>query len=443
MEPATEILNGWLLDARQRTLELIADLSDEQLRAAAGLAIVNPLLWEIGHLAWFHEKWNLRRQGQPSLLANADHLYDSTAIPHATRWDLPLPSRQQTLSYLERVQDRVLERLAQGKDEDRYFLLLSLYHEDMHTEAFFYTRQTLAFPAPARIMDRLRIADRSFCCQSAIRNPQSAIDPRSTLQHDVEVPGGTFLLGATPKEPFVHDNEKWAHEVPIAPFSIARTPVTQSQYADFVEMGGYQRPEFWDDEGWRQRQQVGAEQPVYWARERNGWLRRDFDRWVPLEPGLPMIHVNWYEACAYCRWAGRRLPTEAEWEWVASLPAPGEQAKRRFPWGESNPTAERAILDGPTLGCGNVDSCCEGEGVLGCRHLIGNVWEWTASTFLPYPGFQPDPYQEYSRPWFGTHKVLRGGCWATRRRLIRTTWRNYYRPDRRDVWAGFRTCALS
>jgi len=168
---------------------------------------------------------------------------------------------------------------------------------------------------------------------------------------------------------------------------------------------------------------------------------------MELEPELPVLHVNWYEAGAYCRWAGRRLPTESEWEMAASWdPATG--CKRRFPWGDGSPAPERANLnwrwgrsaaEAATL---PVDALPAGDSPCGCRQMIGNVWEWTASDFLPYPGFVVDPYREYSEPWFGTHKVLRGGCWTTRSRLIRNGWRNFYRPERRDVWAGFRTCAL-
>jgi iron(II)-dependent oxidoreductase len=160
-----------------------------------------------------------------------------------------------------------------------------------------------------------------------------------------------------------------------------------------------------------------------------------------------MIHVNWYEAEAYCRWAGRRLPRECEWEVAAAGepdPANRELApcKRRFPWGSALPDPTRAQLDWHTMGRVDVDALPQGDSAFGCRQMIGNVWEWTADDFLPYPGFTADPYKEYSAPWFGSHKVLRGGCWATRARLIRNTWRNFYTPDRRDVWAGFRTCAL-
>ena len=415
-------LAAWVRDARNRTCELIADLTDSQLLGQR-LAIVNPLLWEIGHIAWFQEKWVLRRGGSPSLRANADALYDSSAIPHDTRWDLPLPDREQTLRYLRDVGDRVLERSHQPEAdaEEIYFTLLSVFHEDMHTEAFTYTRQTLGHRAPFK---------------------PAATPEAGPLPGDVEMPGDTFLLGADADEPFVFDNEKWAHAVEVRPFAIARAATTQAEFADFVEEGGYRRESLWSGEGWRWREQAETSHPVYWRREAAGrWWRRDFDRWVPLEPHRPVLHVNWYEADAYCRWGGRRLPTEAEWEFAAATEPGAGSSKRRFPWGESPPTADRANLDWRAMGCRDVADLADGDSACSCRQMIGNVWEWTASDFLPYPGFVADPYKEYSAPWFGTHKVLRGGCWATRGRLLRNTWRNFYRPDRRDVWAGFRTCA--
>jgi iron(II)-dependent oxidoreductase len=425
-------LAEWVREARQRTCELVADLRDDQLFGPR-LAIVNPLLWEIGHVAWFQEKWVLRRDGRAKPLraaaeahydAAADALYDSAAVPHATRWDLPLPSREETFAYLTAVRNRVVEQLRQGEAdrETVYFTLLSVFHEDMHTEAFTYTRQTLGCPAPS-----LGVGGEEGRTEAG------------PLPGDVEIPGGTFRLGAEADEPFVFDNEKWAHPVEVRPFAIARAPVTQAEFAAFVEEGGYRERRFWSAEGWRWREQAEADHPVYWRREAPGrWRRRDFDRWVPLEPHRPVLHVNWYEAEAYCRWAGRRLPTEAEWEAAAGGL---DGRKRRFPWGEGPPAPVQANLDWQAMGCADVAAFPAGDSPFGCRQMIGNVWEWTASDFLPYPGFVADPYREYSAPWFGTHKVLRGGCWATRSRLLRNTWRNFYRPERRDVWAGFRTCA--
>lgn len=426
-----------LREARARTLELVSDLTGEQLMGPR-LRIVNPIRWEIGHVAWFQEFWILRHLGGlPQILAHGDGLYDSARVAHNARWDLPLPSTAETFAYMSKVLDRVCDtsdRRARdpisGYDES-YFFHLALFHEQMHAEAITYTRQTLCYPRP-------RIST-----ETAGRRP-----PTQSISGDSYIPGGRFMLGYSPGVAFVFDNERRAHAVEVAPFRISKTAVTNRELANFVEDGGYQRREFWCDEGWQWKRNAAAEHPMYWRREPNGrWLRRDFDAWVTLEDRVAAIHVNWYEANAYCRWAGRRLATEAEWEMAASCEPTSDlrsisNNRRLYPWGNNSPTPAHASLDWRAMGCIEVDELPEGDSAFGCRQMIGNAWEWTSTAFDGYPGFVPGPYKEYSAPWFGDHKVLRGGCWATRSSMIRSAYRNYYTPDRRDVWAGFRTCAL-
>ncbi|MDP4005944.1 selenoneine synthase SenA [Methylobacterium sp. NEAU K] len=428
--PASAELIALLRDARARTLELVDGLDGDQLMGPQ-LDIVNPLLWEIGHLAWFHEHFVLRGlDGRASLRPDAGALYDSARVPHATRWSLPLPRLCDTLAYMARVQDALAARLA-GREPDaqeRYLYRLVAFHEDMHAEAFTYTRQTLGYPAPA------------FAGEPA---PETGGGP---WPGDAAIPGGTFRLGSEPGGAFVFDNEKWAHPVEIAPFRIARAPVTNAAFAAFVEDGGYRSDAFWDAEGLAWLRASGATGPAYWQRRDGGWVTRVFDRLEPLAPDRPVAHVNWHEANAWCRWAGRRLPTEAEWE-AAAIGEPGadgalSRVKRTYPWGEAFPDPALANLDGGRLGCVDVAAHPAGDSAWGCRQMLGNVWEWTASPFLPYPGFAPDAYKEYSEPAFGTRKVLRGGGWATRARLANGTYRNFFEPDRRDVIAGFRTAAL-
>jgi iron(II)-dependent oxidoreductase len=428
---ATRLID-MLRDSRARTLELVVDLAPEQLFGPR-LEIVNPLLWEIGHLAWFHEYFALRRlDGRDPLLPNADALYDSSLVPHDARWDLPLPALEQTLDYMRRVQDALVQRLDRpvASEEQSFLYQLTSFHEDMHDEAFIYTRQTLAYPEPR------------FAAAGLPPDAQAGPWPG-----DVQIPGGLFLLGSPASTPFVFDNEKWAHSVAVRDFRISRAPVTNAEFATFVADGGYRQRRFWDDEGWRWRESVAAEHPLYWVPETTGsWSVRRFDRIEPIAPHQPVMHVNCYEANAWCRWAGRRLPTEVEWEVAAaSEPTPqgglGER-KRTYPWGEAPPSPRYANLDGRALGCIDVGACAAGDSAWGCRQMIGNVWEWTASTFEPYPGFSPDAYQDYSAPWFGTRKVLRGGAWATRARMIDNTYRNFFTPERRDVFAGFRTVAV-
>lgn len=429
-DPSTEALLAQVDDARARTLTLIQGLDRDQLMGPR-LPIVNPLRWEIGHTAYFYEYWVLRQHGgQPPGRPDVDRLYDSIRIPHDERWNLPLPELPETLGYMQGVRNRVCSGLHSGLEDPRrdYLVQYAVFHEDMHTEAFTYTRQTLTYPEPAI---------------------GTAADPAwraGALAGDALIPGGTFWLGAQAQDGFCFDNEKWAHPVAVVPFRIARAAVSNREFAAFVDDGGYRRPELWDREGQAWRSQAGAEHPVYWRRGADGWGLRRFDRWIPLPPDAAVIHVNWHEARAYCQWAGRRLPTELEWE-VAAAGEPGPDgrslapSKRRYPWGEAPPSPERANLDGNALGTVDVGAFPAGDSAFGCRQMIGNAWEWTDTVFGPYPGFTPDMYADYSQPLFGNTRVLRGGCWATRSRLIRNTWRNYYGPERCDVFAGFRTCA--
>ena len=423
-------------DARERTLELVKDLADEQLNGPR-MEIVNPFLWELRHAAFFYDVFLLRVLGSDKfLLEGAENLYDSFKIDHDHRWDLPLPTREKTLEYMRHVFDSVVGRLDshEPSTKETYLYLLSILHEDMHGEAFTYMRQTLEYPAPELgiLHDKL--------------NPVEI--GRGPLPGDVEIPGATFQLGAPPDLPFVFDNEKWAHPVETPSFRIARAPVTNAEFADFVADRGYLRREFWSHQGWICRVKTGVQHPIYWKSGEKGWLRRHFDTLVPLEEHAPVIHVNWHEAEAYCTWAGRRLPTEAEWEMAASAePAPDgngiTERKRRYPWGDEPPSPDRANLDSRFLGCVDVGAFPCGDSAFGCRQMIGNVWEWTASAFFPFPGFIVDsPYKAYSAPWFGYRKVLRGGGWATRSRLACNTYRNFFLPHRRDLFAGFRTCPI-
>jgi iron(II)-dependent oxidoreductase len=311
----------------------------------------------------------------------------------------------------------------------------------MHAEAITYTRQTLAYRAP-----EIKISAPAPRGHASVDRDESTVQ-MNALQTwgDASIPGGRFMLGSFPDSGFVFDNEQWAHEIEVRPFSISKTAVSNGEFASFVEDGGYARRELWSEEGWAWRERVDARHPVYWNRLSDGrWLRRDFDTLVPLEDRHPVIHVNWYEADAFCRWAGRRLPTEAEWEMAAATEIEEnriDSPKRIYPWGDEFPDPQRANLDWRKMGCVEVDSLPAGASAYGCRQMIGNVWEWTSTDFGPYPGFAAGPYREYSAPWFGDHKVLRGGCWASRSSLVRNNYRNFYTPDRRDVWAGFRTCA--
>ena len=426
-------LIAMLEDARHRTYELVDGLDEDQLLGPK-YSTINPLRWEIGHVAYFYEYFILRElYGRASVLGNqrADSLYDSITVAHDTRWDLPLPDLKQTRAYMQSVLDSLCERLSGtlASEQDSFIYQFGVFHEDMHCEAFLWGRQTLAYPTP-----RFSAAIDASGLRSA-----------GGLPGYVDVPGGRFRLGAEKDAAFLFDNEKYAHEVEVAPFSIARAAVTNAEYAEFVAASGYQKEEYWHPDGWAWVQENGVSHPGYWTPQGKGqWTLRRFDQTLPLPDNEPVIHVSWYEADAYCRWAGLRLPTELEWE-VAALGEPDSQGnlsagKRRYPWGNEAPGASHANLDGVALGCVDVAANPAGDSAFGCRQMLGNVWEWTSDTFEPFPGFSPDAYKEYSTTLFGNTKVLRGGAWTTRGRMMHGGYRNFFGADRWNIFSGFRTC---
>ena len=430
----TEYLAAIVGDTDMRTMALIAGLADDQLMGPK-LRIVNPMLWEIGHIAWFQENFILRIvDGKTSIRDDADSLYDSMKVAHDTRWNLPLPDLAETRRYMEMTRDAVIDRLGDAEIasvRDSYFTQLVVFHQDMHNEAFTYTRQTHGYSAPD--------------LSDGTERENGAAGP---LPGDVDIPGGVHMRGAQPTDPYFMDNEKWGNGYEVAPFKISRAPVTNEEYQAFVDDGGYEREELWTKAGWGWRCHDEAVHPVYWQRTDDGWKVRDYDQINPLRPHAPISHVCWYEADAWCRWAGRRLPWEGEWEVAASRsPQDGSDGLRgprtRYPWGDARPEPGQANLEGRQGGTVDVAAYASGDSAYGCRQMIGNVWEWTNSEFVVYEGFSPDPYADYSAPWFdGNHVVLRGGSWATRGRIVWNTFRNFYTCDRRDVIAGFRTCAI-
>ena len=414
-----EVLAATVDGAARRTTVLISDLAPEQL-IVPKLDIVNPFLWEIGHVAFFYEANVLLPTGfEKELMPNGDKLYNSFDVDHDVRWSLPIPNRAGTLEYLTRVRQLVLDRLHERESNARstYLHLLAAQHEDMHAEAFTYMRQTLGYSAP-----RL----------GHVVLGKSSSSP-GLARGDVEFAGGTFRIGAEQSAIFVYDNEKWAHEVILSPFRMASTAVSAGEFAAFVEDAGYTRRELWSVEGWAWREDEKLEHPLYWKRDSNqNWSCRHFDRWLPLEFDHPVVHVSWHEAEAYCRWSERRLPTEAEWEFALTESTPDNERE-----------GELANLDWHAGDCVAVDAVFRMDAPGALHHMIGNVWEWTADSFQPFPGYVVDePYREYSEPWFGKPKVLKGGSWATPPSLANRTFRNFFAPDRNDVFAGFRTCAL-
>jgi gamma-glutamyl hercynylcysteine S-oxide synthase len=383
-------LASMLRDARHYTLALFDTLADAGYADAARvprLGIINPPLWELGHAAWFAEWFVLRQAASSrpggadghSLLARGDDWFDSNLVAHRTRWALDLPGPGAIRTYCAEVLERILERLAGEPIDDAalYPYRLALAHEDMHGEALLYTMQTLGLALPGEMAGTM---------------------PAPLPAGEIAFGGGVFLRGGDQSRGFVFDNEKDAAPCRVAPFAIDAGLVTNARYLAFVEDGGYRDARHWSETGRAWLMASARAAPRYWRRGDGGWQQLRFGRRVALAPDAPARHLNLHEAQAFCRWSGRRLPTESEWEFAAASGHPN------FSWGAA--------------------------------------WEWTASPFLPFRGFAPDRYLEYSAPWFGSRQVLRGASFATPARLRSPCFRNFFTPERDDIFAGFRTCAL-
>lgn len=407
------------------TRALLDDLSDEQLAVPYHRGI-NPPLWELGHAAFFYEYFLLReRDGIEPRMPGYDEIWDSFETHHQERWEPGVvPDERTTRDYYERIIDETRRRIL-GRDlipEELYLYKYCIFHQHMHLESLIWARQTLGYPAPVFL-------------------GSWADDGKRGERGDVTVPAGTYPMGMPAgtddfaAEGFAFDNEKPGFTQEVEEFAISRTLVSNGEFAAFLEDGGYGTDALWSHNGKRWLGANEAAHPAYWRRGDDGWEVRRFDQWRPMNPELPLLHVSYWEAEAWCRWAGRRLPTEAEWEAAAR----GTEG-RLFPWGDTM-DAERVVMDGTLIGEVPVDGLPTGATPAGCLQMVGTAWEWTTNQYLPYPGFTVDMYPYMSTLQFGYHKVTKGGSGATSSPLIRNTYRQAYFPDRTDAYTGFRTVA--
>ena len=416
-----------LVTARERTELLTGSVDDGDL-VRQHSPLMSPLVWDLAHVANQEELWLLREVGgREPMHPEIDPLYDAFEHPRAERPTLPLLPPAQARAYAHEVRGRVLDLVETATFSGTRLLTgafafgMIAQHEQQHDETMLITHQ-LRKGGPAL---------------TAAPPPAPPADAAS-LPREVLIPAGPFTMG-TSTEAWALDNERPAHTVTLPAFYLDTTPVTNAAYQEFLADGGYEEPRWWSPAGWDHRQRAGLAAPLYWRREGSGWVRTRFGVTEPVPPAEPVMHVSWYEAQAYAAWAGRRLPTEAEWE-KAARHDPATARSRRFPWGDEDPAPDRANLGQHYLQPAPAGSYPRGASPAGVRQLIGDVWEWTSSDFLPYPGFTAWPYKEYSEVFFGgEYKMLRGGSFGVAPVACRGTFRNWDYPVRRQIFAGFRT----
>jgi iron(II)-dependent oxidoreductase len=416
-----------LAASRQRTHALTVEVLDDTELTAQHSPIMSPLVWDLAHVGNQEELWLVRDVGgREPVRTDIDQIYDAFQHPRRDRPTLPLLGPAEAQRYIGAVRDKAIDVLAAAPltgerlTELGFAFGMIAQHEQQHCETMVATHQ-------------LRSGD-PVLVTPELDPPWAPLPAAEAL-----VPAGELTMG-TSVEPWALDNERPAHTVHVPAYWIDTAPVSAGQYAAFIADGGYRDPRWWTAEGWAHRQREGLSAPLFWQPDGDWWLRRRFGRVEPVPADEPVQHVCWYEADAYARWAGKRLPTEAEWE-KAARHDPATGRSRRYPWGDADPDPTLANLGGWALRPARVGSYPAGASAYGVRQMVGDVWEWTGSDFAGYPGFAAFPYREYSEVFFGSgYKVLRGGSWAVAPVACRATFRNWDHPVRRQIFTGFR-CA--
>lgn len=411
--------------ARDRTATLTEAVDDHDLTRQHS-PLMSPLVWDLAHVGNQEELWLVRDVGgREPVRRDIDELYDAFKHPRRDRPTLPLLGPAEARRYVAEVRDKALDVLDHASLDgaplvaEGFAFGMIVQHEQQHDETMLATHQlrtgapVLAAPAP----------------------PASA----GPVTGEVLIPGGPFTMG-TDTEPWALDNERPAHRVDVPAFHLDRAPVTNGQFAAFIAAGGYDDARWWSAAGWDHRQAAGLTAPQHWQRDGDGWAATAFGRTARIVEDEPVVHVCYYEAEAFAAWAGKRLPTETEWE-KAARHDPATGRSRRYPWGDEPPEARHANLGQRHLRPAPVGAYPDGVSPHGVHQLIGDVWEWVSSDFHGYPGFAPFPYREYSEVFFGAdYKMLRGGSFGTDRSACRGTFRNWDYPVRRQIFSGFR-CA--
>jgi iron(II)-dependent oxidoreductase len=416
---------------RAQTLALFDLAREEDLHESPGFGF-RPIIWHLAHIGVFEAYWLLQRlKGEDAPDERYHRIFDPINTPREASKNLP--TRREMEDYLTRVRERSLRHLGQTQFSeadpllrDAYLFRLVLEHEQQHQETLAYLFHLLSPSKKTRPIE--------------IETPERHEHTSPPQREMVSVAAGDFLLGATGND-FAYDNELPLHRVHVPAFKIDNLPTTNEEYAHFINEGGYDRREWWSDEGWAWRERENWTSPLYWTQQNGDWrVQRMFDEGL-MQREHPVTGVSWYEAEAYARFLNKRLPTEVEWEKAAGGNVASEQ-KRRFSWGDDAPGPTLCNFNYHFWGTTPVGSFPEGASAYGCLDMTGNVWEWTSSPFMGYPDFKAFPYPEYSQEWFdGDHRVLKGGSWATRGSTLRISFRNFFRRPFRIAFAGIRCAA--
>jgi ergothioneine biosynthesis protein EgtB len=413
-------------ETRSRTLELVKNLKKDDFVVQTA-SYMSPPKWHIGHVSWIYEAImsKLDKNYEFHSKEFSEYLnsyYQQFGVPHdkKLRGITSRPTVDEIFQYFNTINQKVEKFIGSQKlsEDEKKLIVIGFHHECQHQELLVYDLQHLLAEQylPVR--------------KNKIKKQQE------TQKEFVEIKGGLYTMGYNGKN-YCYDIELPEHKTYLENFKIGIFPITNQEYLEFMNDGGYETYKHWLSDGWEKVKLNKWNSPMYWEKINDEWYVRDFLGIRKINPNEPVCHVSYYEADAYCKWAGKRLPTEAEWE-KASCWNEEKQEKTIFPWGNESPTEEKCnLLESHHWGCTEIGTYPNGISQSGCQQMIGDVWEWTTSEFMGYPGFKSG-FDEYNDKWFTNQKVLRGGSFGTPKMSIRGSYRNFFRLDERWLFSGFR-----
>ena len=413
-------------ETRNRTLELVKNLEKDDFVVQTA-PYMSPPKWHIGHVSWIYEAIISKidknyKFHSKELSEYLNSYYQQFGLPHdkGLRGIISRPTTNEIFQYFNTINQKVEKFIETHElnEQEKKLIITGFHHECQHQELLVYDLQHL-------------LAEQYL----PVRKSKKSIQENKQKEF-VKIKGGIFEMGYNGKE-FSYDIELPEHKTYLEDYEIGIFPITNREYLEFMNDGGYETYKYWLSDGWEKVKSNNWKSPMYWEKIDDEWYVRDFLGIRKINPNEPVCHVSYYEADAYCKWSGKRLPTEAEWEKAACWNET-KQEKTIFPWGNNSPTEEKCnLLESYHWGCTEIGTYPSGKSPSGCEQMIGDVWEWTSSEFVGYPGFKSG-FDEYNDKWFTNQKVLRGGSFGTPKMSIRGSYRNFFRLDERWLFSGFR-----